>query len=358
MVPRRLWLRLHRWIALSLGLLLALIALLGAVLTVAQPLDRQANSALFRVPNAGPAHPELLERARARLQAEFGPGTALRFRPPRDADDTLWVLVRGPWSGTVYLEPATGRELGRRGEQEGMFNLLFELHSSLLLEDRGKALLAALALAYLVLLATGLVLWWPKHWRQAWRIKLGHGALRALFDLHRVGGAVLGLLAAVTVASGAYMAWRPLSGWVTALSGTAAVRPPAVPVSSSPRNVTLDAAVRQAQMLFPASLVGYVQIPAAAGEALRVRLKLPDDPHPNGLTSVWLHPSSGQPLAVHRWNQLDLGARAYSVVYPLHTGELGGPLHTVFNALLGLTLFGLGASGLWLWWRRSALRRS
>lgn len=353
MPARRLWLRLHRWVALSLGLLLALVALLGAALTVVEPLDRRANSPLFRVPDAKAPHPALLEGARARLRAEFGPAAALTFRPPREANDTLWAMVRGPWNGTVYLEPATGREVGRRGEHEGVFNLLFELHSSLLLDDLGKAVLAWLALAYLVLLVTGLVMWWPKKCRQGWRVELGRGTLRAWFDLHRVGGALLGLFAAVTVASGAYMAWRPLSSWVTAASGASPVRPPGVPSATASGRISLDAAVRQSRELFEGSFVGYVRVPGSADQAVRVRLKLPDDPHPNGLTSVWLHPTSGERLGIHRWNELDLGARAYSVIYPLHSGELGGGAHTVVNAVLGLSLFGLGASGLWLWWRRS-----
>jgi hypothetical protein len=38
------------------------------------------------------------------------------------------------------------------------------------------------------------------------------------------------------------------------------------------------------------------------------------------LTSVWLHPLSGEVLAVHRWSALDPGTRAYSFIYPLHIG--------------------------------------
>ena len=56
------------------------------------------------------------------------------------------MYVRGAWDGTLYLDPATGAEQGRRGSHEGAYNLLFELHSSLLLEDTGKGILAFVAL--------------------------------------------------------------------------------------------------------------------------------------------------------------------------------------------------------------------
>jgi uncharacterized iron-regulated membrane protein len=49
---------------------------------------------------------------------------------------------------------------------------------------------------------------------------------------------------------------------------------------------------------------------------------------------------------------VDPGAAAVAVIYPLHTGELGGWLLETAVALGGLVLAGLGISGLWLWWKR------
>ena len=176
---RRLWLKVHRWIGLSLGPVLALTALLGAVLVVALPIDRYAHPELFVARNTAVAAPALpLEPLRQRLVAEFGPDTNLTLRPPRNPGETLWVYVRGPWDGTLYLDPATGAEQGRRGSHEGAYNLLFELHSSLLLEDTGKGILAFVALAYLLMLITGVVLWWPTRWPPSLRIALDRGLLR------------------------------------------------------------------------------------------------------------------------------------------------------------------------------------
>jgi uncharacterized iron-regulated membrane protein len=56
------------------------------------------------------------------------------------------------------MHTATGLEQGRRGEYEGFVNLQFKFHSTLLPQDIGKAILAWLALSYLALLISGLVL--------------------------------------------------------------------------------------------------------------------------------------------------------------------------------------------------------
>jgi uncharacterized iron-regulated membrane protein len=355
---RRWWLRLHRWLALSVGWVLACVALMGATLVVAGPLDRYLHPELFRARSgaAAAAPVAALEPVRQRLLAEFGPDAALGFRMPRAAGDALAVTVKAGWTGTVYVDPASGAEQGRRGESEGFRNLLFKLHSSLGLQDTGKAILAWIALAYLFLLLTGAILWWPRRWPPMLKVELRKGLLRGLFDLHRTGGAVLGLLIAVSVASGAYMAWRPLGELVTAMSGADPMKPPKLPkrpkLAAAPAAPDLDALLAQARVALPDAPVSIATLPSRPDRPVRIRLKTPDDPHPNGLSSVWLDPRTGQVLAVNRWNALDPGARAVAVVYPLHTGELGGPLLEALVSLNGLALGLLGVTGVWLWWKR------
>lgn len=354
---RRLWLKAHGWIALGVGWLLALVGLIGALLIVAQPLDRWSHPQFFKIERRAAAAAPTLESIREQLIATFGSKASFTLRPPRDAEHTMWVIVRGgPWSGTVYLNPATGQEQGRRGEYEGIVNVLFKFHSALLLQDTGKAILAWIALSYLVLLISGLMLWWPKRWPPVLKIELRKGLLRGLFDMHRLGGAVFGLLIALSVASGAYMAWRPLSEFVTTLSGEKPIKPPKIPKGEARQTaaLSLDELVAHAQARFPNDPIGYIHLPAEASRPIRVRLRLADDPHPNGLTSVWLHPQTGAVLALNRWNELDPGARFFSFVYPLHTGELGGVFLEAVTFISGLALGMLGISGIWLWWRRRA----
>lgn len=360
---RGLWLRVHRWIALSAGWVLIFAGLSGAALVVTPPLDRWANPELFVARAGAPAAQATtsLESVLRSVRTEFGPAANLVFRPVRGPGETLQVRVRGDWRGTLFLDPATGEEQGRRGETEGAANVLFKLHSSLYMEGTGKAILAWVALFYLFLLATGLILWWPRHWSKGWNIVLNKGALRALYDLHRVGGAVLGLLIAVSVGTGAYMAWRPLGAAVSWLAGATPVKAPSLPAAGpaagDPKALDQLAVKATAQFQEP-GFIGYIVVPPNAAAPIRFRFRLPDDPHPNGLTSVWIDPRTADVLAVQRWDALDPGARATAVIFPLHTGELGGAALETAVALGGLTLGGLGISGVWLWWRRRSIKQA
>lgn len=357
---RKLWRLTHRWSGLGIGWLLALVALCGSLLVVGPAIDRWLNPQLFVAAPLGSAAAEApppisLEDIHTKLSAAFGDQSGFTLRLPRKPDDTLRVSVRGKqWNGSVYLNPTTGQEQGRRGEYEGIVNLAHKFHSNLFLDDTGKAILAGISLLYLALLVSGLILWWPRQWPPSLRIVWHKGALRSVFDLHRTAGAVLGVLMAVTLATGAYMAWRPLAQWVTSLSGEQTVMPPKIggKTAAAESPATLDDMARRAQAEFPDDRLTYIQIPAEANRPLRIRMRLADDPHPNGRTSIWLHPQNGAILAVDRWNRVDPGARALSVIFPLHTGELGGPALEALVFIFGLTLGGLGFSGIWLWWRR------
>ncbi|OWT80234.1 MULTISPECIES: PepSY domain-containing protein [unclassified Achromobacter] len=408
---RKLWLQAHRWMALSLGWVLILSGLTGATLVVLRPLDQWLHPELFVATGSGvadgagdaagnaarspvtgrslagggtPGTGVTLESLRATLAREFGGQGNFSFRPPREPGETLQVLVRAGWRGTVYIDPVSGREQGRRGENEGMVALLYGLHSALWLQQTGKAILACVAGIYVLLMITGLVLWWPRKWPPTLRIELRKGLLRGLFDVHRTVGALLALALCVSIATGAYLAWRPIGGWITAASGASKVLAPKLPKlpmpmplpmpsqsagapaspeqssaadrGASPRQ-PLDALAASAQAAFPDGRIDLFLYTPHLDRPLVVRMHVPDDPHPNGRSTVWLDPRTGAVLGKVRWNDLDPGTRINSIVYPLHTGELGGvPLQAAI-ATLGLALATLGISGLWLWLRRRSARR-
>jgi uncharacterized iron-regulated membrane protein len=358
---RALWLRLHRWFALCLGWILILAGLTGTLLVIAQPLDRMAHPELFQARTTGTRQTAALAPILAKAHEEFGGKATLRFKLPPQAQDSLWLRVQAAdWRGTIYLDPATGQEQGRRGESEGFVNTLFKLHSTLLLDANGKALLAWTALAYMLLLLTGVILWWPKRWPGNWRMELRKSLVRALFDMHRIGGVIMGLLIAVSVITGAYMAWRPLGDWLNALSGSTAIRPPALAAEASANLLPpadIDAMLASARAAMPDAQASFLQLPPNDRQAVRIRFRAPGEAHPNGISSVWLDPRNGSVLDVKRWHELDPGAAAVAVAYPLHTGELGGVLTEILAGLNGLALGGLGISGIWLWWHRHKARK-
>ena len=107
---RSLWLKCHRWAALFLGWILILSGVTRSLLVVTRPIDRWLHPEFFIAGSSTVQPPVSWESLRERYMRKFGPTTSLTFRPPREASETLQILVRGAWRGTLYLHPVTGAD--------------------------------------------------------------------------------------------------------------------------------------------------------------------------------------------------------------------------------------------------------
>ena len=360
--PRR-WrpvvIRLHRWIALSAGLVLMLNAVTGLALLSGRPLDEAVHPHLFKVAPQAVKLP--LETIARQLRADF-PHQGFTLHPSRESDRSLDAAVRGAggWEGRVFIDPYSGERLGQRDRFGLNVDGLFELHSSLLADDTGRAILGLAAVCMAAMFVSGLYLWWPIRWRQAFAVTLSGPRLRSLFDLHRVAGATLGLWALACVLMGGYLAYRPAQQWVNQLAGATPQKAPKIPSAAASSNAppwTLDQLVSAGDGALPGGSINSIVLPPKPTGPIRLRKKLADDPHPTGLTSIWLNPRTGQVLRVDRWNTLTPGERTAGWLYPLHSGQLGGAVSVIVTALGGLSLLGFGISGSWLWWLRRTAKR-
>jgi uncharacterized iron-regulated membrane protein len=359
---RAAWLRTaHRWLGLLLALPLGVLALSGALLAAGKPLDEWLQRPLFQAlaatssPSAGSFN-EALDLVHGDLRQRYGHDAGFTLRLPQQPSQSLRVFVRAPaWEGMAFYDPASARWLGQRGRTEGWWPWLFELHTEAFAGERGKAAWSISAALGLGLLVLGGALWWRGRSGAWFAVAWRSAAPRRWRDLHRVGGALALPVLLAIVLSGLYMAWQPLRGWVSQALNEAPVKPPALPRTvSSAGPVPLSALVQRARAPWPEGHVVYVTL--RPGQATRVRLKLPQDPHPNGLSSVWLDPRDGRELARVRVDELDAGQRWVSWIYPLHSAQLLGPWQRGLWTLLGLLLALLAGSGVWLWWWRRRLR--
>ena len=107
----------------------------------------------------------------------------------------------------VYIDPATGADLGETGETSGLMNWLADLHFRLLggttgmlvNGDRGWSFVHALCF-------TGLLIWWPgrRPVRSALTIHIGVRWLRLNWDIHNVFGFWSAIPLGIEAFTGAY----------------------------------------------------------------------------------------------------------------------------------------------------------
>src|SRR4051812_17560142 len=130
---RQLVFQVHLWSALTVGTVLLVVAVTGALMVFRPELDPVFNRDLFFGPAGGPSQSvdDLVAAARA-----AHPQAKLDYaRLPREPGATVQVAFLD--KQVIFLNPATGGVVGQRGRYEGFFGRCEQWHRFLLLGKVG-----------------------------------------------------------------------------------------------------------------------------------------------------------------------------------------------------------------------------
>ncbi len=132
----------------------------------------------------------------AAVQAAYPDGEIWNVTPPKAGDrSTQFNLTTGDGRElAVFVNPYTGVVLGERDEVNNLQAIALNLHGSLLIGDFGDRLLEISAGWGIILVITGLYLWWPRQGSKVWGVwlpRLTHKWSQRTFwrDLHSVPAA-------------------------------------------------------------------------------------------------------------------------------------------------------------------------
>lgn len=133
---------------------------------------------------------------------------------PEQADQAARVLVSDKGVRTrVYLHPDTMEVLKTQDEGSTWDRWIFKLHGELMLGTPGSIMVELAASWAIVMILTGLYLWWPRNAKGLGGVlwpRIGQGAKRFWRDLHAVVGIWVSAWALILLASG--MPWALVWG--------------------------------------------------------------------------------------------------------------------------------------------------
>jgi uncharacterized iron-regulated membrane protein len=370
---RNLWLKIHLYIGLVLGLELSLVGLTGSLLVFHKTIDMWLNPALLTTNQRGArtSIDDIFAVARAAVPQAVGPDTSVSVQMPLCTDGTYlaWVKIPGVTAEDarwhqVSLDPYTGAVRGIREEGTSLISLLYSLHYTLLLGAWGETVVGVSGLLLLLSVSSGVYLWWPRRGKlkQALTINFRAGRTRLNFDAHRVSGLYVGLVPLVVSFSGISMIFpRYVQGVVRIF----------LPVSDAP--ITLKSvpqpggapiapsrAITAAAGVFPdADLTSIIDLPSMGPEgAYVVRMRQPGEVRKSGgATVVWVDQYRGDILHIRNPRTMNAGDAFLLWQFPLHNGEAFGLLGRLVILLSGLSLPLLYVTGLFIWWRKRRAHR-
>ncbi|GAB2837858.1 PepSY-associated TM helix domain-containing protein [Pseudoduganella ginsengisoli] len=371
----RHWLTaLHRWAGFTLGALFVLMGLSGTVLVFDEELDAALNPALYHggCASASTAPVDAALAADA-VQARW-PGARPGFvYLPEQPGGIYRVTFKAPKvADNEAMVDACGIVLGSRDRQAGTLDALHLMptlqtwHLNMFQGKEGRMAQGYIGLAIAVLLIAGLVLAWPKSghgikkWRRALHVKLNQHRYRTHYDLHRAAGLLFMPLLLVLALTGFYNGLPELGRSLVA--GVA-------PVAADRRALALpklekgEAAIswKEVQAIAAPYLTNGTQLVAIARQPERglyqARMRRADDSQRSGTYRLFIDMRTGKVLQISNPRAGEYADIFLASLFPLHSGQLGGPAIKWLIALSGLlpALFFFTGITTWLLRRKKQL---
>ncbi|WP_421223003.1 PepSY-associated TM helix domain-containing protein [Aeromonas enteropelogenes] len=395
---QRIW-RWHFYAGLFVAPFLILLSLTGIIYLFKPQLDNLMYPELMKVtPTAQTlSADELLTRAMAAM-----PDASLRkYLPPAspDASAQLIVMQQGQ-ELTLFMDPASGNLLGTMDNKWNLQAVARALHADLLLGTTGDRLIELAAGWGLVLLISGLYLWWPRKgpgmggilWpRMHQRGRLWWRDLHAVIGFWGAGFLLLLLLSGMTWTGfwGDQFAnvWNrfPAVMWNQVPKSAPLARslnqaheqtvPWAVENTPMPdsrmaeeghdhgamdHGTTHDGVVMVSRRIPLQQVVeiarerwvspGYSITPPAGDSGVFTIALFADDPRNDA--TLHIDQYSGKVLADVRWQDYGPVAKTVETGVMLHMGKLYGWPHQLAMLLICLMVLASAVSGLWIWWCR------
>ena len=345
----RLLRALHAWAGLLLALLVATVALSGALLVFKGDYLRAVFPAARLVPATDPA---TLGAVVDRVEQQFGDeARSVVFGTARMGLHQVH-LVGG---GGAYVDSAG--QLVERWSARGRPEIwLFDLHQKLLAGEAGHVVAGVAGLLVAVMTLTGLVVWWPGGVR-SFRGRLWPSSTKrpALLTHHRDLGLVAALPLLLSSLTGAALVFsdeaKAVLSFLLPQNGDVAVPDTATTASTAalstavPTGERWSAVLAQAQARFPGATLRIVAFPREQPGIATVRLKQRAEWHPNGRTRVTLALASATVVSAQDATREPLAARVYNTLYPLHAAGVGGRAYEALTAAAGIALLLLSLVG-------------
>lgn len=328
---------LHAWAGALLALILVVLGLSGALLVLREDWVKLTVPEARAVVTASPA---VLGAAAEAVEAKGTP-RSMMFAGPRLGVHRLTYAKDG-----MAYAAADGAVLARWTDTERAEQWVFQLHHRLLAGESGERVVGVAGLAGAVLCLTGVIVWFPA-WRSfAGKVWPRSATRRDLVASHRDLGVLMAVPVFVLCLTGGMIVFNDTSkGLLTGLApgGIEAGKPPQAGVG----DIDWPMALAGAQAAFPHATLRLASWPSAPGAPAVIRMKQPDEWHPNGRTLVYIDPATSKVVGAVDAQAFGPGARLQNALYPIHAASAGGRVYELVVFLAGVALAALGGLGLW-----------
>jgi uncharacterized iron-regulated membrane protein len=343
---------LHLWLGLASGIVIFIIALTGALWAF----ETELQDAFYSYRNVTPqsasyAAPSELKAVAQRAFDNKPVKSIVYVANNRAAMVRTWGEEDGKeYNFIAFINPYNATLLHVKRDHN-FFDIVIELHTSLMLGEVGRKIIDYSTLIFLVMVISGMILWWPgkrNRVKNSFRIKWKASFKRTNYDLHNVLGFYATWILIFIVLTG--LAWG--FEWMNqsiyyASSGGAAYKEWLEPLSVSDTNTTAKFEKIE-DSCFARAILAYKK-PFATAEVFYAQentgtLLISLNPSAKTFfktTSYYFDQRTGEQQLQTDFNSQNGGEKVRSMYYDIHVGKIlgfPGQLLVFFASLIAASL--------------------
>jgi vanillate O-demethylase ferredoxin subunit len=330
---RNLVLPVHRWTALTLGLVVLWMALTGLGLLFKAQLEPTVNAGLETVATC--QAPKPVDELVARARSAHPEGTLRLVGIEGSATRSTWVRFAN--GDTVYLDPCTGRIAGELNKYRGVFGALEYLHRLEFLSAADHVVAGTVALAFaLVIVIGGIAIWWPvslKGLRWSVTFAMRPAGRARLMRLHRSTGFWVCLIVLFSALTGPIDSFTWYQRAIAVVTGSAAASPaPAATATAvaargaqSPQGprLTLEALWQRAEQVTPHPREALLLLPKSQTSPVELDIIERSAPNHQAVSFLYLDPYDGRVVGFEPYAASSLANKMMAWGIALHSGQAG-----------------------------------
>ncbi len=363
--------KIHLWLGLSCGLVVFILGFTGCILAFEYELKDLFYKDRIFAANTGNQKmapvSQLLAVATKALGKELKPDAIRFYEPDRNVQVGVYQTNERGWNmfnhikayQTVYINPYTARVVYVENTKYEFFYLVFSLHYDLMLAGTGEKIVGWATVIFIVMVITGLVLWWPRNkaaarQRFSFKWKATTQWKRKNYDLHNILGFYALLFALLIALTGLVWAFSWFDSSVQWLAN-GGKHTPDWPTFQSDSTATPHAAVydhilTHMQQQAPNEKTYYISVPATKNESVYGYAQSLNKNYK--WTGFYYDQQTGKNLWLNRYKDRLPGDQLRNMNFDIHTGLILGWPGRILAFLVSFIAAGLPITGFYIWWGR------
>lgn len=366
---KKIWFRkitgwLHLWLGLTSGLVVFIIAVTGCLYAFQDEIQNALQPYRFTQARDKPVLPPSQLKAIAEKELPGKKIHAVLYPVAGRSVQVILYNLDPEYYYFVYLDPYTGEVLNVSNELAGFFRFVLDGHYYLWLPPTiGQPVVAVSTLVFVIMLITGIVLWWPRNRKaakQRFSIQWSGRWRRKNYDLHNVLGFYASWVAIILALTGLVWGFQWFAKGAHAVAGGTKsllyaepmVDTTAIALSGLP---AMDRIWIKLKTENPDAHILEVHVPATKASPIVVNVN-PDSQTYWKTDYRYFDPYTLKELEVdHLYGKLPDANAADKLLrmnYDIHTGAIIGLPGKILAFCASLLCASLPVTGFCIWWGR------